>query len=77
MTNQIKFNEVVKRNGKKIYEAATAMGMSSQSLYNKLNNVTEFTQTELQKFRDFFPDVSDDEFKQIFFAVGLTAEVNE
>ena len=51
--------------------------MSPQSLYNKIGNATEFTQSELAKFREMFPDVTDDEFNEIFFAVNVTADANE
>ena len=77
MTDSKKFNEIVKRHEMKVYEIATALGMSAQTLYNKLNNCTEFSQTEMAKFRNIFPDVTDDEFKAIFFAEELSAEVNE
>lgn len=68
MTDRTKFMEVVKASGKKIYEVAAVMGMSPQSLYNKLGNTTEFTQVELARFRDMFPDVDTKTFEQIFFA---------
>ena len=75
MTDRNKFNEVVKAHGAKVYEVACLMGMSPQSLQNKLGNVYPFTQIEMSKFRDIFPDVTDDDFKQIFFAVDVTAGV--
>lgn len=77
MTDSKKFNEIIKRHESKVYEVAVALGMSPQTLYNKLNNSTEFSQTEMAKFRNLFPDVTDDEFKAIFFAEQLSAEVNE
>ena len=67
MTDRSRFMKVVNDNGKKIYEVAAGLGMSPQSLYNKIGNATEFTQSELAKFREIFPTVSDDEFKAIFF----------
>lgn len=77
MTDRNKFTEVVRDHGAKMYEVACLMGMSPQSLQNKLGNTYPFTQTEMSKFRDLFPDVTDDDFKQIFFAVDVTADVNE
>ena len=68
MTDREKFMEVVRLYGKKTYEVATELGMSSQSLYNKLGNITEFTQAELLRFRDIFPEVDNKTFEQIFFA---------
>lgn len=68
MTDREKFMEVVKASGKKTYEVAAEMGMSPQSLYNKLGNTTEFTQAELAKFREMFPEVDTKIFEQIFFA---------
>ena len=68
MTDRAKFMEVVKASGKKIYEVAADLGMSPQSLYNKLGNATQFTQAEIAKFKVLFPNVSDKEFNQIFFA---------
>ena len=77
MTDKEKFKEVVDRHGMKIWEVAAGMKMSPQSLYNKLANTHQFTQTELINFRELFPDVTDAEFKTIFFAVGITAHANE
>lgn len=68
MTDREKFMEVVKASGMKTYEVAAGMGMSTQSLYNKLGNTTEFTQAEIAKFREMFPNVTTKAFEQIFFA---------
>lgn len=75
MTDRTKFNEVVKAHGAKIYEVACRMGMSPQSLQNKLGNVYPFTQVEMARFREIFPDVTDEDFKSIFFAVEVTANI--
>lgn len=77
MTDSTKFRAVTKRHDKRFWEVAAALGMSPQSLYNKLGNACEFTQTEMAKFREIFPDVTDQEFKEIFFAEKLAAEANE
>lgn len=77
MTNKDKFIEVVNRNNGKMYETAAKMGMASQTLYNKLNNTTDFTAPEMKRFKDLYPDVTDDEFNSIFFAVDETAQVLE
>lgn len=77
MTDKDKFMEVVNRNNGKMYETAASMGMAAQTLYNKLNNNTDFTAPEMKRFKDLYPDVTDDEFNSIFFAVDVTAQVNE
>ena len=77
MTDRNKFTEVIKSHNVKVYEVACLMGMSPQSLQNKLGNLYPFTQIEMSKFRDIFPDVTDEDFKQIFFAVDVTANDNE
>lgn len=77
MTDRTKFYEVIRSHGVKVYEIAVGMGMSPQSLQNKLANTYDFSQTELAKFREIFPDVTDEDFKAIFFAVNVTAEVTK
>lgn len=77
MTDRAKFYEVMRNHGKKVYEVAYELGMSPQSLQNKLGNSYPFTQTEMAKFREIFPDVTDRDFKKIFFAVDVTANDNE
>ena len=76
MTDRSKFVYVVNRNGKKLYEVAAFMGISPQSLSYKLGNVYPFTATEMNKFREMFPDVTPEEFQSIFFAADLAAEAN-
>ncbi len=76
MTDRAKFTEVIKSHGTKVYEVAFLMGMSPQSLQNKLGNAYPFTQIEMSKFRDIFPDVTDEDFKQIFFAESVSAHAN-
>lgn len=71
MTDRLKFDEVVNRHGMKRYEVAAALGMSPQSLTNKLGNATQFTAREMANFKNLFPDVTDSEFSAIFFAEAL------
>lgn len=66
MTNTSKFREVVRISGIPMYKVAEMLGITPQSLYNKIGNATEFTQSEMAKFREIFPDVTDEEFNQIF-----------
>lgn len=77
MTDTAKFRAVLKSHDKKIWEVAAGLGMSPQALYNKIGNATQFTQSELAKFRELFPDVTDEQFNEIFFAVKVAATVNE
>lgn len=59
--------EVVNGHGKRIWEVAAGLGMSPQSLYNKLGNISYFTAPELARFREMFPDVDSETFDRIFF----------
>lgn len=77
MTDREAFMNVVNLYGKKIYEVAAGMGMSPQTLYNKIGNVSEFTTSEIAKFRAMFPEVTDESFNKIFFAEGLAVKPNE
>lgn len=77
MTDRTKFMAVVSDHGKKIYEVAAGLGMSPQTLYNKLGNTSAFTAPELAKFREMFPDVDSDTFNSIFFANELNLTANE
>lgn len=66
MTDTSKFREIVRISGIPMYKVAEHLGISPQSLYNKIGNATQFTQSEMIKFREIFPNVSDEEFNQIF-----------
>lgn len=66
MTDTSKFREVVRISGIPMYKVAEMLGITPPSLYNKIGNATEFTQSEMAKFREIFPDVTDEEFNQIF-----------
>ena len=50
MTNRDLFQEIVKRSGLKMGYLAEKMGMTHQTLLNKLQNKTEFTVYEAQVF---------------------------
>lgn len=77
MTDRDAFMDVVNLYGKKIYEVSAGLGMAPQTLYNKLGNISEFTTSELSKFRNMFPEVTDETFKKIFFAEELAVKDNE
>lgn len=67
MTDRSAFMDVVNEHGKKIWEVAAGLGMSPQTLYNKIGNTSSFTAPELARFREMFPDVDSDTFDKIFF----------
>lgn len=71
MTDRDEFMKVVNLYDKKMYEVAAGLGMSPQTLYNKLGNISEFTQTELANFKNLFPEINDETFQRIFFAEKL------
>lgn len=71
MTNGNLFREIAKRNGLKWFEVAGKCGMTTQSLDNKTNNKTEFTQAEMKAFREACPDMTDAEFNAVFFGQQL------
>lgn len=75
MTDALKFRAVVARNGVKMWQVSAGLGISPQALYNKLGNKTSFTQIELMQFREMFNDVTDEEFKAIFFANEIASQV--
>lgn len=77
MTDTNKFRDVVRNSGIPMYKVAEQLGITPQSLYNKLGNTTEFTQSELSKFKEAFPDVSNEDFESIFFTQPVAAQSNE
>ena len=76
MTDRSKFVYVVNRNKKKLYEVAAEMEISPQALSYKLGNMYPFRVSEMEKFRQIFPDVTDSEFQSIFFAASVAADAN-
>lgn len=66
MTDTEKFREIVKEANIPFYRLASLLGMTPQSLYNKVGNATEFTQGELIKIREIIPKMTDEQFKEIF-----------
>lgn len=77
VTDKAKFMEIVELYGRKMYEVSAGLGMSPQTLYNKLGNTSDFTAPELSRFKDMFPEVSDETFNEIFFAKELANNANE
>lgn len=52
MTNASEFKIALLRSGLTAYELADSIGMSRQSLSYKINNVREFTATEIARIAD-------------------------
>ena len=77
VTDRAKFMEVVGLYGRKMYEVSAGLGMSPQTLYNKLGNISDFTAPELSRFKDMFPEVPDETFNEIFLAKELADKANE
>lgn len=77
MTDRDAFMKVVNESGKKMWEVSSGLGISPQALYNKLGNVTQFTQSEMAKFKAMFPNISDKTFESIFFANQIAGNDNE
>ena len=67
MTNRDLFQEIVKRSGLKMGYLAEKMGMTHQTLLNKLQNKTEFTVYEAQVFMDV-TGCSAEERDAVFYA---------
>ena len=76
MVDRSKFVFVVNRNGKKLHDVATAMGITPQALSYKLSNTNPFKSSEMKTFQDIFPDVNAEEFQSIFFAAELAGNSN-
>lgn len=70
MTDATKFREHQKRSGLAFYRIAELLGISAQTLYNKVGNFTEFTASELVKIREIFPNMTDEEFNETFMEKG-------
>ena len=70
MTDATKFREHQKRSGLAFCRIAELLGISAQTLYNKVGNFTEFTASELVKIREIFPNMTDEEFNETFMVKG-------
>lgn len=66
MTNTSEFKIALLRSGMTAYELADSVGMSRQSLSYKINNVREFTATEIAKIADVL-NLTVAEKEKIFF----------
>ena len=68
MTNTELLQEKIRGSGYKTGYLAEQMGLSRQGLFLKINNVNDFTVTELQKLCDLLRIESLEEREKIFFA---------
>ena len=67
MTNTVLLNEKIEKSGLKIGFISEKMGITRQTLRNKVNGVSEFTQTEMKTLCDLLKITSTKEKNQIFF----------
>ena len=67
MTNSKKFEIALMQRGKTKKDIAVLLGISLQSVYNKVNNVVDFKGTEISAIIKFLK-LSSRELHEIFFA---------
>lgn len=68
MTNTVEFEIALKRVGLTKRKVAQFLGISDMSLYQKINNVTEFKASEISKLYELLKLNSLVEQQKIFFA---------
>lgn len=68
MTNTVEFEVALKRVGLTKRKVAQFLGISDMSLYQKINNVTEFKASEISKLYELLKLNSLVEQQKIFFA---------
>ncbi len=73
MVNTDKLNSVIKEKGYTKESIARRLGISKQSLSNKINNKTPFRDTEVLFLKELL-HLSDAAFVSIFFAKGFDCE---
>ena len=66
MTNTNLLKKKIEKSGLKIYFIAQKLGITYQSLLNKINNKTEFVASEIEKLSALL-HLTDEDRKQIFF----------
>lgn len=66
MIKTIILKEIIKESGYKLSYIASKLGLSRYSLSNKINNVTEFTQSEIVKISKLLK-INTDDISNIFF----------
>ena len=70
MTDLKEFEIVLLKRSKTKMDIAEMLGISLQTLYNKLNNVVDFKVGEVEKICKFL-GLSHDEMIKIFFAISV------
>lgn len=68
MTNTVEFEIALKRVGLTKKRVAQCLCISDMSLYQKVNNITEFKASEISKLYELLNLSSLDEQQKIFFA---------
>lgn len=68
MTNTEMLKEVIDKSGLKVGFIAEFVGISRQSLWNKINNQSSFNQYEIEKMCDILKITSLKQKEAIFFA---------
>lgn len=68
MTNTEMLKDVIDKSGLKVSFIAEYVGISRQSLWNKINNLSPFNQYEIDKMCDILKITSLKQKEAIFFA---------
>ena len=68
MTNTEMLKDVIDKSGLKVSFIAEYVGISRQSLWNKINNISPFNQYEIDKMCDILRITSLKQKEAIFFA---------
>lgn len=68
MTNTEMLKDVIDKSGLKVSFIAEYVGISRQSLWNKINNISPFNQYEIEKMCDILKITSLKQKEAIFFA---------
>ena len=71
MTNSKKLREIIDRNGYKLSFVASKLGLTRNGLMNKVNNVTDFTISEVQKLCKLLKIDDLNEIEAIFFVLDV------
>ena len=74
MTDILEFEIALKRVGFTKREIAKRLGLSEMGLYQKINNITEFKASEIDKLYDILNLKNLNEQQKIFFAHGTDCE---
>jgi DNA-binding Xre family transcriptional regulator len=70
MTNAKKFEIALLQKGKSKKDIAQLLGVSMQTIYNKVNNVVDFKAQEVRAICDYL-ELTTEEMIEIFFAENV------